>query len=75
MSKVKQASGFARADSRLGRERLGVGHVRICRRRTAAAPHNNAERGGESEAKIKSIFSHSRPFGACSTALVRWGPH
>jgi hypothetical protein len=45
MIKVKRASGLAKADLRLGRERLGVGHVRIRLRRTAAAPHNNVERG------------------------------
>ena len=25
--------------------------------------------------KIKSVFSHRCPFGECSTALARWGPH
>jgi hypothetical protein len=42
---IKRASGLAKADLQLGRERLGVGHVRIRLRRAAAAPHNNVERG------------------------------
>ncbi len=33
------------------------------------------EHGGCGSTKVKSIFSHMRPFGACSTALARWhGP-
>jgi len=33
------------------------------------------EHGGCGSTKVKCIFSHSRPFGACSTALARWhGP-
>jgi hypothetical protein len=48
----KRVSGLARADSWLGRERLGVGPVRICQRQTAAAPHNNVERGAQNQKHI-----------------------